>query len=61
MNKKYKCVFCGVEIEDFNLRCSKCNQIWNNGFKCGENEIKEQLRYLWTDVKNLIDERGVKK
>ena len=55
---KHKCKFCEKQIHIYDIRCEKCNLIWNSGFKSGEDSIKNELSFLVTDFKKLI-EKGV--
>jgi len=59
-NKMGKCKFCNKIIGDYKIRCDKCNIIWNDGFNAGEENIKNELSFLVTDFKKLI-EKEVKK
>jgi len=42
-NIKGKCKFCGKEIDSTCIRCSKCDLAWQDGLKCGKEEIKEKI------------------
>jgi primosomal protein N' len=51
---KGKCKYCGIKLEDeANIRCYKCDVIWQDGCCAGEQNIKSKLQELFRALRNL--------
>ena len=52
--RKGQCKFCGIELKDkANIRCDKCDVIWQTGYREGVNSIRLKLSEIFNAVKNL--------
>ena len=54
MAKTRKCKYCDRQIHEFDLRCEKCNFIWNEGVKAGEESIRNDLNHIISDVRRIL-------
>ena len=51
---KSKCKYCGIKIHWGNIRCSKCDCAWQDGFEDGKEAIKDKLREAVNAIRNLV-------
>jgi hypothetical protein len=51
---KGKCSFCEIDLPDkSNIRCNKCDLIWQAGARFGGNEIRNKVREVLRALNNL--------
>ena len=55
MKKKGECKYCGEEISYDSIRCYQCDSAWQDGFKDGQQSIKDKLGEIFQTIKNLIN------
>jgi primosomal protein N' len=49
-----KCRYCGAKLSDkSNIRCTTCDNAWQEGAYFGRTEVKEKLREIFNALKNL--------
>lgn len=41
--EKGKCRFCRKIIDQANIRCDKCDLVWQDGLELGKQEIKREV------------------
>lgn len=42
-DKKTKCQFCKVVIENGTIRCNMCNMAWQDGHKSGVEQVEDEV------------------
>jgi hypothetical protein len=58
-NGEGSCKYCGVILKDSaNIRCFKCDIIWQEGFDFGESSVRGKVKFL---VQGLINLGGIPK
>jgi len=50
-----KCRNCKAKINEGNIRCDNCHNAWLDGHKQGAEEIKDNVREIFNDLKNLVN------
>ena len=50
-----KCRYCGAKLADkSNIRCTTCDNAWQEGAYFGRTEIREKLHEIVKTVQNLM-------
>ncbi len=48
-----KCNYCGIQIDESNIQCDKCDIAWENGVRFGKNEVRNKLKEIFNTLINL--------
>jgi len=49
-----KCLYCKKRINEDNIRCPECDDVWQAGYKRGEESMKDCFRDIFGIAKALI-------
>jgi len=57
-----QCKYCGAVIPIECIRCQVCDVAWQDGWECGVEETKDEIREIVSTIMNLVcTEREEKK